>query len=220
MLQQTFGGAPNYITFLTPGVVCVVSLTTISFMGVDVVLDRLSGFLDTVSTYPIPRDSIYLGAAIQNIAKVMATAVVTFVLALFVPNGLRLAPGFGVINALGIFVTFALLSFVFSSLFAGIAIFVKTTDSFFAVVNFLALPFWFTSTALFPIAFFPSWLKPYAQANPISLASNAARLLIVNGPLSPSQASSFLTDIAGLALCGFLFAVMGIMMARRALRPA
>ena len=218
LFQQTFGGAVNYITFLTPGVIGIVSLTTMSFMGVDVVLDRLNGFLDVLSSYPIPRTSIYLGAMLQNIAKAMATAVVTFVLALAVPNGLRLVPGFSVLDLFGVLLIFTLLSAVFSGLFTGIAIAVKSTDSFFALVNFLTFPIMFTSTALFPISFFPSWMKSFAQANPVSMSSEAARLLIVNGPLSATQTSAFAEDIIGLVLYGLLFAVLGILMARRALR--
>ena len=38
-LRQAFGGAPNYITFLTPGVIGLVALTGMSFMGVDLVFD-------------------------------------------------------------------------------------------------------------------------------------------------------------------------------------
>jgi len=216
--QQAFGGATNYITFLTPGVIGIVSLTTMSFMGVDTVLDRLSGYLDMLSTYPIPRTSIYFGAMIQNITKAMATAVVTFLLAFFVPNGLRLVQGFSMVDLLGVLLTFALLSLVFSALFSGIAISVKSTDSFFALVNFLTFPIMFTSTALFPIGFFPSWMKPYAQANPVSLASEATRLLIVKGALTAAQTWSFAGDVAGLLAYGVVFGALGILMARNALR--
>jgi len=218
VLQQTFGGAVNYITFLTPGVIGIVSLTTMSFMGVDVVLDRMNGFTDTLRTYPIPRTSIYFGAVVQNMVKAMATAVITFALALLVPDGLRLAGGFGVADLLGVLLVFVLLAAVFSGLFTGIAISVRSTDSFFALVNFLTFPIMFTSTALFPIGFFPGWMKPIADANPVSLSSDAARLLIVNGPLSSSQASAFAGDVAGLVLYGMLFAALGIAMAGRALR--
>jgi len=219
LLQQAFGGAVNYITFLTPGVIGIVSLTTMSFMGVDSVLDRMSGYLDMLSTYPIPRTSIYFGAIIQNLTKAMATAGVTFLLALFVPNGLRLVQGFTMLDLAGVLLTFALLSLVFSALFSGIAISVKSTDSFFAVVNFLTFPIMFTSTALFPLSFFPGWMKPFAKANPVSLASEAARLLIVKGSLSAAQVSSFTGDIFGLVVYGVLFGALGLLMAKNALKP-
>jgi ABC-2 type transport system permease protein len=219
VFQEVFGGAANYITFLTPGVIGIVSLTAMSFMGVDTVLDRMSGYLDMLSTYPIPRTSIYFGAMIQNIAKAIATAVATFLLAFFVPNGLRLVQGFSVVDLAGVLLVFALLSLVFSALFSGIAISVKSTDSFFAFVNFLTFPIMFTSTALFPLAFFPSWLKPVAEANPVSLSSEATRLLIVNGSLTGAQLSTLAGDIAGLLVYGVVFGTLGIMMARNALKP-
>ena len=217
-LQQAFGGAVNYITYLTPGVIGIMSLTTMSFMGVDIVLDRMSGYLDMLSTCPIPRTSIYFGAMLQNIAKAMATAIVTFLLAFFVPNGLRLVQGFGVVDLLGLLLTFALLSTVFSALFSGIAISVKSTDSFFALINFLTFPIMFTSTALFPLGFFPSWMKPLAQVNPVSLASEATRLLIVQGALTGTQTSTFAGDIFGLVVYGAVFGALGILMAKNALK--
>ena len=217
-LQQAFGGASNYITYLTPGVISIVALTGMSFMGVDLVFDRINGYLDVLRAFPIPRTSIYFGGVIQNVAKGMVAAPITFALALVIPDGLRLAQGFGILNLIGLFAVVALLTTVFSTFFTGIAISVKTTDSFFAAVNFLTFPLMFTSSAFFPLSFFPGWLKPVAQANPITLASDAMRLLIVNGSLGSAQVQALATDVGGLALFGVLFAALGIMMARSALR--
>jgi len=217
-LQEAFGGAPNYITFLAPGVIGLVALTGMSFMGVDLVFDRINGYLDVLRSAPIPRTSIYFGGVVQNVAKGMVAAPVTFVLALVLPNGLKLGQGFGVLNLAGVFAIVALLTSVFATLFTGIAISVKSTDSFFAAINFLTFPFMFTSSAFFPLSFFPRWLKPLAQANPITLASDAMRLLILNSTLSASQAQALVGDLAGLAVVGVLFTATGIAMARNALK--
>jgi ABC-2 type transport system permease protein len=217
-LQQAFSGAPNYITFLTPGVVGIVALVGMSFQGVDLVFDRINGYIDLLRAFPIPRTSIYFGGVVQNIGKGMVAAPIAFLLALVVPNGLHLADGFGVINMMGVLASMALLTTVFSLFFTGLAMSVKSTDSFFGAINFLTFPIMFTSTAFFPLSFFPAWLKPIAQANPISLAGDAMRLLLVNGSLSVSQASAFLWDWAGLLVYGVVFAVLGITMARNALR--
>ena len=217
-LQQAFSGAPNYITFLTPGVIGIVALVGMSFMGVDLVLDRTSGYVDVLKAFPIPRTSIYFGGVVQNVAKGMVAAPIAFLLAILVPNGLRFAQGFGVLNLLGILATVVLLTTVFSMFFTGMAISIKSTDSFFAAINFLTFPIMFTSTAFFPLSFFPGWLKPVARANPISLASDAMRLLLVNGNLSAAQVSVFIWDWAWLLVYGALFTVLGVMMARNALK--
>jgi len=182
------------------------------------VFDRINGYLDMLKAFPIPRTSIYFGGVIQNVAKGMVAAPITFVIALAIPNGLELGQGFGVVDLLGVFAIVALLTAVFATFFTGVAISVKSTDSFFAAINFLTFPIMFTSTAFFPLSFFPGWLKPVAQANPITLASNAMRLLIVNSSLSASQVQAVLGDVAGLCLFGIVFALFGVLMARNALR--
>ena len=217
-LQTAFGGAPTYITFLAPGVIGLVALTGMSFMGVDLVFDRINGYMDMLKAFPIPRSSIYLGGVIQNVAKGMVAAPITFVIALVIPNGLELGQGFGVVDLLGVFAIVALLTAVFATFFTGVAVSVKSTDSFFAAINFLTFPIMFTSSAFFPLSFFPGWLKPVAQANPISLASGAMRLLIVNSSLSASQAQAVVGDVVGLCLYGIVFGLFGILMARNALR--
>jgi ABC-2 type transport system permease protein len=216
-LQQAFGGAPNYITFLAPGVIGLVALTGMSFMGVDLVFDKINGYLDVLRAFPIPRTSIYFGGVVQNIAKGMVAAPITFAIALVIPNGLELGQGFGALSLVGVFAIVALLTAVFATFFTGVAISVKTTDSFFAAINFLTFPIMFTSSAFFPLSFFPGWLKPVAQANPITLASNAMRL-IVNNTLGASQVQTIVGDMAGLAAFGIIFTMLGILMARNALK--
>lgn len=218
-LQTAFGGASNYITFLAPGVIGLIVLTTMSFLGSDLVMDRINGYIGMLSTYPIARSSIYFGGVLQNLAKAMVLGAITFVLAIVVPNGMVLAQGFGLLDLLGVFVAIVLLCAVFSTFFTGIALSVKSMDSFFGLVNFLTFPIMFTSTALFPISFFPDWLKPLAEVNPLSLACNAVRLVVINGTLSAPQASDFALDLVGLAIFAVAFAVLGTLMAINALKP-
>jgi ABC-2 type transport system permease protein len=218
ILAPAFGGAQNYITFLTPGVMSMIALTGMTFLGVDFVLDRLNGYSDMLKASPIARSSIYFGGVVQNTEKAIIQTTITFLVAFVVPNGIRVGGGFGVLDVVGIFAAIALLTTVFSTLFTGISVSAKSTDSFFAVVNFLFFPVAFTSTALFPLSFFPAWLKPVAQVNPISLASDAVRLVVVNGALTGAQLSTLLGDLAGLAVYVVLFAILGTLLARNALK--
>ena len=218
-LQQAFGGASNYITFMAPGIIAILALITMSYSGAELVLDRIDGYLGMLSTYSIPRSSIYFGGVLQNLAKAMLLAVITFMLALIVPNGMVLADGFGILNLLAVLAVIGLFCVVFAMLFTGIALSVKNIMSFNGLVNFLVFPIMFASTALFPIDFFPDWLKPIAEVNPVSLACNAIRLVVINGTLSASQVSDFVLDLIGLSIFAAAFAVLGIMMARNALRP-
>src|SRR5208283_5375316 len=134
-------------------------------------------FRNILLASPISRASIYFSGVLQNFIKVLVLALLTFVVALLIPNGLQLAQGFGILGFLGFFVAFALLTFGFSCIFTTIAFSVKAVEPLVAIANFIAFPLAFISNSLFPIASFPNWMKTLAQVNPISKANEAARLL-------------------------------------------
>lgn len=218
-LQTVFGGAPTYITYLAPAVICIILVFNMAFGGIDLVLDRQLGYLSSLLTAPVPRAAIYLSGVAQNLVKVLILGMLTFVVALFIPNGLQLPGSFGAVNFVGIFLAFTLLGLGLSFIFTALALTVRSIDSLVAIVNFLTLPVMFMSNAFFPTSSFPSWLKAIANVNPVTKANEAARLLVINGSLSSSQAATYGWDMAYLLFFAALLGVLGSLAARRALRP-
>jgi ABC-2 type transport system permease protein len=219
ILSQTFGGATTYISYLTAGIISLILVFNMAFGGIDLVLDRQLGFLNTILTAPISRASIYFSGVVQNMVKAMSLAFITFVVAIVLPNGLVVGKGFGVLSFFGAFAAFALLAFALSCVFTALALSVKSIDSLVAIVNFATFPLVFTSTALFPSADFPSWLKTISSYNPITWATDAARLLMINGTLSSSQALSYEWSLLYLVLFAVVMALVGNFAARKALSP-
>lgn len=219
MLTQSFGGAPDYITYLVAGIVALVIITSLAFGGIDIVLDRQLGFLNQLLVAPISRSSIYFAGVWQNFVKAMVVGLLTFLIGLILPNGVQLGAGFSVLSLGGVFVVFGLIAFGLCSAFTAIAFSVKSIDSAVAIGNFLLFPLIFVSGAIFPSSSFPDWLKYPAEVNPVSKAAEAARLLIVNGNLSASQLSVFEGDLAYLLVFVLLITLLGLYVARRALAP-
>ena len=62
----------------------------------------------------------------QNFVKAMFIAVLTFIVAVVLPNGLQVGAGFGVLNLFGIFAALGLVTFGFGCLFTAVAFSVKT----------------------------------------------------------------------------------------------
>jgi ABC-2 type transport system permease protein len=218
-LQTIFGGAPTYITYLAPAVICIILVFNMAFGGIDLVLDRQLGYLSSLLTAPVPRAAIYLSGVAQNLVKVLILGMLTFVVALLIPNGLQLPGSFGVVNFVGIFLAFTLLGLGLSFIFTALALTVRSIDSLVAIVNFLTLPVMFMSNAFFPTASFPGWLRAIANVNPVTKANEAARLLVINSSLSSSQAATYGWDMAYLLFFAALLGVLGSLAARRALRP-
>lgn len=217
-ITSVFGGAANYITFLTAGIITLIVIINMAYGGIDIVIDRQLGYLNSLLTAPISRASIFFSGALQNFVKAMFIAVITFIVAVLLPNGLQVGVGFGVLNLLGIFVAISLVTFGFACLFTAVAFSVKVVDSLVAIINFLAFPLVFMSSAMFPLGTFPSWLKGIAEVNPVTKAVETARLLIVNRNLTASQMSTLAGNMLYLAIFAVVLAVIGYLIARRALR--
>jgi ABC-2 type transport system permease protein len=219
ILTQTFGGAATYISYLTAGIICLILVFNMAFGGIDLVLDRQLGFLSTLLTSPISRASIYFSGVLQNMVKAMSLAFLTFLVALVIPNGLKLGAGFNALDFIGAFGSFALLAFALSCVFTALALSVRSIDSLVAIVNFATFPLVFTSTALFPEAGFPSWLLAISNVNPITKATNGARLLMVTSNINSAQINAFGWDAAYLAVFALVMGVLGYLAAIRALSP-
>jgi ABC-type multidrug transport system permease subunit len=75
------------------------------------------------------------------------------------------------------------------------------------------------SSAMFPLGTFPSWLKGIAQVNPITKAVETVRLLIVYGNLSSAQLSTIGWNMLYLTAFAVILALIGYLIARKALKP-
>ena len=217
-ITSVFGGAANYITFLTAGVISFVIVINAAYGGIDLVLDRQLGYLNSLLSAPISRASIFFSGVLQNFAKAMFIALLTFIIGFILPNGIQVGSGFGVLNLIGIFAAFSLLTFGFGCLFTALAYSVRQVDSLVAIVNFLSFPLSFMSSAIFPLGNFPSWLKGIAEVNPITKACETARMLIINGNLTASQLSTVAWNMLYLLVFAAVLAVIGHLIAQRALK--
>ena len=219
VLQAAFGGAPTYITYLTSGVICIILVFNMAFGGIDLVLDRQLGYLNSLLTAPIPRAAIFISGVTQNLVKVLVLGILTFIVALVIPNGLQLPGSFNALDLLGVFGAFVFLGLGLSFIFTALALSVRSIDSLVAIVNFLTLPIMFMSNAFFPPSSFPDWLKAIANLNPVTKANEAARLLLINSSLTSGQVSTYTWDMLYLVAFAVVLGILGYLAAKRALRP-
>lgn len=218
ILQVTFGGAPNYITFLTAGMLCFLMVSWAIWAGGPLVTDRTFGYLDNMLVAPIPRSAITLSLVISSILKGLVLSVILMVVALLLPGGLVFASGTGVLDILGIFGALVLLALGFLWLFIALAVRVRKFETLAAIGATIGLPLLFASSALLPASSMPTWLRDIANLNPISKASDIIRYMIINGALSSAQFSTVLYDFAFLGAFVVLCAVIGVFVSDRGLR--
>lgn len=163
-------GQGNYIQFLVPGIIAMSVLFTSIFSGIEIIWDRQFGFLKETLVAPVSRFSIMfgrtLGGATIAVFQGLAILMISFV------------AGFRPVSVFGIFfglIIMAVTAVLFTAL--GTAIASKLTDphGFQLIMNFLIMPLFLLSGALFPLQGLPKTLVIITSVNPLSYAIDGMR---------------------------------------------
>ena len=164
-LIQSVGFEGKYIEFMAPGVIVLTAIFTSIFGGVNTLWDRRYGFMNKALTSPISRSAIALGkmSAISLIAALQASLILGIALAIGVtfPNPAMIAPIMAIV---------ILFSLGFSGISVTVAATAKSQETFWGVINFLGMPLFMLSPALFPLELLPDWLAAAAKLNPVTYA--------------------------------------------------
>ncbi len=163
-------GNGNYIDFLAPGVIAQGILFTAIFSGIELIWDRQFGFLKETLVAPVSRFEIMLGRTLGGATIAFFQGVIVFVLTLIV--------GFRPLNLGGIllgFVLMFLIAFLFTALGTAIASCIDDFQGFQLIMNFLVLPLFFLSGALFPLKSAPEFLRIISAVDPLSYGVDGLR---------------------------------------------
>lgn len=164
-------GASSYITFLTPGVVCMSALFSSGWTGMGIIRDLETGVIDRFLVSPASRFSI-VGGRLMNLAVtiiVQSGVLVTlgFLLGARFPGGIQSVPV--------LMLCAVLLAIPFGSLSLAMALAVRKEESVIGAVNFILLPLTFLSPVFMSPGLMPDWIKMVANLNPVNWAVSAAR---------------------------------------------
>ena len=168
-------GRGSYVQFLVPGIIGMAIIFVSIFNGMQIIWDRQFGFLKETLVAPVSRIAIMLGRTFGGATVATVQGCIVFALTLlfgFHPYSWAL-----VVPA--IIVMFSIAS-LFSALGITVASFVKDTQGFQLVMNFLVMPMFFLSGALFPLTNIPLLLRALATIDPLSYSVDGIRALLIN----------------------------------------
>jgi len=162
-LIESVGFAGKYIEFMTPGVIVLTAIFTSIFGGVNTLWDRRYGFMNKALTSPISRSSIALGKmiAISMISALQSSLIIGIALII----GVNFSNIFLIVPIMAIVILFSL---GFSGISVMVAASAKSQETFWGVINFLGMPLFMLSPALFPLELLPEWLATIARFNPVT----------------------------------------------------
>ncbi len=190
-------GGGNYLDFLVPGIVAMTILFTAIFSGIEIIWDRQFGFLKETLVAPVSRYEIMVGRTLGGATIAVLQGALVFVISLF----LGFTPN---LMMLPLAIVFAgLIALFFTALGTAIASLLDDMQGFQLIMNFLVMPTFFLSGALFPLTGLPSFISVIAQINPLSYGVDGLR-----GTLANATQFGLPMDFAVLGI--LTVAVMGI----------
>lgn len=159
----------NFIDFLAPGIIAMSILFTSMFAGIEVIWDRQFGFLKETLVAPVSRFKIMFGRTLGGATTAIFQGII--VLAITIVLGFR--PQW-------ILLPFALLFMIliglfFTSLGTALASKLQDMQAFPLIMNFLIMPLFFLSGALFPLETAPQFLKIISYFNPLTYGVDGLR---------------------------------------------
>lgn len=192
-------GGGDYIEFLAPGIIAMTILFGSVMNGVETIMDKQFGFLKETLVAPVPRYKIMLGRALGGATVAFCQGF--FVLLITFLFGFRVQNYFNLIFVFGIMFLIAL---IFSAF--GIAIASKLDDmhAFPMIINFLVMPIFFLSGALFSLEGLPEILGFLTRFNPLVYGVDAMR-----GFLGGSFSYGMFFDLCVLIPLAFVMILLG-----------
>lgn len=196
-------GEGNYIQFLSPGIIAMSILFTAIFSGVSVIWDRQFGFLKETLVAPVPRWQIMLGRTLGGATVAVMQGVIVFLLSFIA--GFRLT-NFSLLPLAIIFMF--LVALLFTAIGLSIASLLEDMQGFQLIMNFLVMPIFFLSGALFPMDDLPKVLEAIVRFNPLAYGVDGIRGCLggtITFGLMPDFAILFIAVAFLVALGGWLF---------------
>jgi ABC transporter DrrB family efflux protein len=176
LFRYVFGGAIHvpggqYVNFLMPGIF----VQTVAFGGVTTGIglaeDMQRGLIDRFRSLPMAPSAVLTGRTIADLARNLFTVVIMLIVGFLVgfrPGGSVFEFLFGILILMGF-------SFAFSWVSAFIGLAVRSVEAAQSAGFIWLFPLTFASSAFVPVATMPSWLRTFAEHNPVTVLANALR---------------------------------------------
>lgn len=163
-------GQGNYLAYLSPGIISMSILFTSVFSGIEIIWDRQFGFLKETLVAPVPRWQIMLGRTLGGATVASLQGLLVLIISLLA--GFRPQISLMLLLALFIIIITAVL---FTALGTAIASVLTDMQGFHLIMNFLIMPLFFLSGALFPLKNLPEILSLLIYLDPLTYSVDGLR---------------------------------------------
>jgi ABC transporter DrrB family efflux protein len=224
MFTYVFGGAIHgalppaaagrYVNWLLPGLLAQFALFGGAGTASGLAEDLTKGVIDRFRSLPIAGAAVLAGRTLSDLVRSALT--LTLMVAVGFGIGFRPQTGFGgLLAALAVGLAFG---YAWSWVMALLGLLVRSAEAVQAAVYLVVFPLAFTSSVFVPTQTMPGWLQSFAANQPVTVATNALRGLVLGqGALPPGRTVAGQVALALLwaAAVAAIFAPLAVRAYRR-----
>jgi oleandomycin transport system permease protein len=201
LFTYVFGGAISgstgeYLTFALPGIIVMNMLFVTMYVGMGLNTDLTKGVFDRLRSLPLARWAPLAGRITADLVKQAWSIGLLLVVGAALGFRVQTSP-LAVLAAVVVLLTFAL-AFSWVSVLVGV---LAADPEKVQLFGFTALfPVTFVSNVFVPTETMPGWLQTVVDINPVTFLADAARGLMVGGPVADAVTGSLLWAAAIIAV--------------------
>jgi ABC transporter DrrB family efflux protein len=227
MFTYVFGGAiqqalppaaaGRYVNWLLPGLLAQFALFGGAATASGLAEDLAKGAIDRFRSLPMAGAAVLAGRTLSDLVRLA----LTLTLMLAVGYGIGFRPQTSLPGLLGAVAVGLLFGYAWSWVMAVVGLVVRSAEAVQAAVYLVVFPLAFTSSVFVPTQTMPSWLQPFAANQPVTVATNALRGLVLGqGALPPGRgvASQVALALLWAAAITAVFVPLAVRAYRRTVR--
>jgi ABC transporter DrrB family efflux protein len=194
MFTYVFGGAiqgtlppaaaGKYVNWLIPGLLAQFALFGGSATASGLAEDLAKGAIDRFRSLPMAGAAVLAGRTLSDLVRLA----LTLTLMLAVGYGIGFRPQTSLPGLFGAAAVGLLFGYAWSWVMALLGLAVRSAEAVQAATYLVVFPLAFTSSVFVPTQTMPGWLQPFAANQPVTVATNALRGLVLGqGALPPGR---------------------------------
>ncbi|MEV5338838.1 ABC transporter permease [Streptomyces sp. NPDC052676] len=177
--QALGGGQDEYVQYVVPGLLAMMGMNMAMGVGTGFNQDFNSGVMDRFRSLPIGRGSVLFAKIAVELLRMLVAVAILLVVGMLV--GFDVTNWGGLLAAVGLAVVFgSSLMWVFLTL----GVVLKNAQAVQGMGFLVLMPLQFGSSVFAPPQSMPGWLQAFTDYNPLSTLADAARGLMVGGPVA------------------------------------
>lgn len=176
------GDRQTYINYVIPGLMAMMGMNIAMAVGTGVNDDFRKGVMDRFRTMPIARSSVLIAKIVVELGRMMVATVILLGMGFLIGMQLKTSV-FGLLAAIGLSAAFGV-AIMWIFMLLGLSL--KTPQAVQGMGFLVMMPLQFGSSIFAPPTTMPGWLRSFTDYNPLSNLADAARGLMLGGPVAHS----------------------------------